>query len=194
MPKKQSQDIELEKAKISARTTVIAATISGLVTLLAAVVTVVWGPIILHKLTDTPTPTIAPTSVSRNWYVIFEHSFPPNYWSEGVHKYLFKADCPFIINSTKADEPSYSFSVKDSAPIQNSKIYIRRKGLYDVEMRGTPLNISINTAQETVALYGPLAPSFEEAKKLMDSCKVQISIDDGAFIDLTAVRIDKLAE
>ena len=195
MPKKQSPDLELEKAKLSARTTIVAAVISGAVTLLAAVVTVIWGPIILHKLTDAPTPTTAPTAVTRDWYVVFEHTFPANTWSEGIHKYLFNAECPFSINSTKADEPSYSFSVKESVPVQNSKIYIRRRGLYDVEIAGTPLNnISINPAQETTAVYGPLATSFEEAKQLRDKCKVQISIDDGEFIDLVPIRIDKIAQ
>ena len=194
MSRKQSPDVELEKAKISARTTIIGAVITGVISLLAAVVTVIWGPLVVHKLTATSMPTPAPTAVSRRWFVVFEHSFPSNYWSEGVHKYLFKAACPLSINSTKADEPSYSLSVKQSAPMPNSKIYVRRRGLYDVEISGTPLNISINPAQETIALYAPLATSFEEAQKLRDSCKVQISIDDEAFLDLTPTRIDKIPD
>jgi hypothetical protein len=194
MPKQQSSDVELEKAKISARTTIVAAVISGMVTLLAAALTVVWGPVLLHKLTDAPTPTIAPTTVTRDWYVAFEHSFPANFWSEGIHKYLFKAECPFAINSTKADEPSYSFSVKQSAPIQNSGIYIRRKGLYDVKILGSPLNITINPSQETIAVYAPLATSYDEAQQLSDKCKVRISIDDGEFIDLAPTPIKKITQ
>jgi len=192
MSKKQSTDTEIIKAKISARTTIIAAIISGTVTLLAAIISVIWGPILLQKWTTTPTPTAEPTALSRDWYVIFELNFPPNYWTEGIHKYLFKANCPFSINSTKDDEPAYSFSVNPSAEIQNSVIYIRRKGLYDVEIQGTPLNLSINPSQETIALYGPFARSFEEAKQLRDRCKVQISVDDGPFTGLTATRIDKI--
>jgi hypothetical protein len=192
MPKKQSPDTEIVKAKISARTNIIVAVISGLVTLFVTLISVIWGPQILQNLTRTPTPTLEQMPQPRDWYVIFEHKFPASHWTEGIHKYLFQAICPFGINSTKADEPPYSFSVRQTAEIQNSMIYIRRGGLYLVEIFGTPVNIAIHPSQETTAIYAPLAVSFEDAKRLRDECMVKIQIDDGVFLDLQPTKIDKL--
>jgi len=136
--------------------------------------------------------TTSPPAPPRDWYVIFSHEFPAGYWNEGIHKYLFKADCPFSINSTKANEPPYSFSVRQGAELQDSMVYIRRGGLFLVEISGISFDDKINPSQATTAIYGPLALTFEDAKRLRDECKVRISIDDGEFTDLNPIRIDKI--
>jgi hypothetical protein len=137
-------------------------------------------------------PTVSPTVAPRDWYVIFSYEFPENYWKDGIHNYLFKANCPFSINSTKSNESSYSLTIKKDTEILSSMVYIRRGHLYLEEVGGTPISSTINPAQPTTAIYGPLAENFEDAKRLQNECKVQISIDDGSFIDLTADRIDKI--
>jgi hypothetical protein len=194
MPKNQLTDAEVIKAKIAARTSVITTIITVAGTLIGLAITAIWGPILLQKMNSTPTPTVQSTALPRNWYVVFELKFPSNYWAEGTHDYLFKAACPFSINSTKTDEPHYSFSVAQTATAKSSPIYIRRKGLFDVEILGASIGNTINPAQETIALYAPLATSFEEAKQLENECKVQISIDQGAFVDLSPTRIDKISD
>src|SRR6185503_18992034 len=137
-------------------------------------------------------PTVSPTDPPRKWYVIFSYEFPDNYWEEGIHNYLFKADCPFSINSTKSDEPPYALTVKKDAEILGTMVYIRRKALFLEEVLGTSISNTINPAQATTAIYGPLATTFEDAKRLKEECKVQITIDDGSSIDLIPGRIDKL--
>ena len=192
MPKKQPTDEEIINAKISARTNIIVALITGFVTILVTLITVIWGPIWLKNMDKEPTPTVEPTSTPRDWYVIFELEFPSNYWAEGIHKYLFKADCPFGINSTGIKESSYSFSVKQTAEVQNTIVYIRRGGLYSVEIFGDKSDNTINSLQKTTAIYSPFTITFEDAKRLRDECKVDIQIDDGEFISLAPTRIDKL--
>lgn len=143
---------------------------------------------ITSTLTMTPTPTNQP----RDWYVIFSLEFPAGYWEEGIHKYLFDADCPFSINSTKESESSHGITVKQDAKLQGSMVYIRRGGLYLVETFGTSIGDTIHPSQATTAIYGPFATSFDEAKRLHDECKVRIQIDDGEFMDLIPTRIDKV--
>ena len=180
------------KAKgISAINSGTIAIIVAIIGLLGTIIATILGPIIVKKVTDTPTPTNTPTALARDWYVIFELKFPPDYWSEGLHSYLFDADCPFGINSTGESEPAYSFSVDRTADIQKSTVFIRRKGLYLTEIEGDILGFSIHPSQETTAIYSPFALSFEDAKRLQDECKVTIKIDNGAFVDLTPIKIDK---
>ena len=192
MSKKQLNDAEIAAAKIAQRTSIITTTITVLGSLLGILIAAIWGPILLHKWTSTPTPTVEPTSQSRDWYVIFELKFPPDYWSEGFHSYIFDADCPFGINSTDESEPAYSFSVDQTADIQNSTVFIRRRGLYLTEIEGDVLGHSVHPSQETAAIYSPFALSFEDAKRLQDECEVKIKIDDGVIVDLTPIKIDKL--
>lgn len=192
MSKKQLNDAEIAAAKIAQRTSIITTTITVLGSLLGILIAAIWGPILLHKWTSTPTPTVEPTSQSRDWYVIFELKFPPNYWTEGIHSYLFDAQCPFGINSTGEDESTYSFTVGQTTQIQDSTVYIRRGGLFLSEIEGTSLGSFVHPFQETAAIYSPFALSFEDAERLQDECIVQIKIDNGTFVDLTPIKIDKL--
>jgi hypothetical protein len=190
MPRKKLSDTGI--AKNPARTNIIAIIITILVTLFVAIVGFILGPIFLQKLTGTPTPTIEPTAPSRGWYVIFELKFPANYWAEGVHSFLFESDCPPDINSTSENGPTNAFSVDRTAQIQNSTVFIRRRGLYLTEIKGDAFGHLFHPSQETAAVYSLFTSSFEDAKRLQDECKVSIKIDDGPFVNLTATKIDKI--
>ena len=192
MPKKQSVEEEIIKARISARANITVAVITGSVTLLVALISVIWGPMLLKTMNKEPSPTIEPTSATRDWYVIFELKFPAYYWTEGPHSYLFDANCPFGINSTGAEEPTYMFTVDKVAQIQKSTVFIRRRGLYLTEIEGDAFGHFIHPSQETAAIYSPFALSFEDAKRLRDECKVLITIDDKASMDLSPIKIDKI--
>lgn len=138
------------------------------------------------------TPSINTQSPqSRGWYVVFELKFTSAYWAEGIHSYLFNADCPFGINSTGESEPTYSFSVDRTADIQNSIAFICRKGLHLTEIEGDIFGCSIHSSQETAAIYSPLALSFEDTKRLQDECEFKIKIDNRTFVDLIPIKIDK---
>jgi hypothetical protein len=190
MPEKQPTNSEL--TKVSARSNIISTFIASIVTLLVAIVGVVLGPIFLHQWASTPTPTIEPTHLSRDWYVIFELRFPANYWAEGVHSFLFDADCPFGMSSTSENGPTNAFSVDRTAEIQDSTVFIRRRGLYLTEIKGDAFGHFIHPSQETAAIYTLFALSFEDAKRLRDECKVAIKIDDGSFVDLAPTELDKI--
>jgi hypothetical protein len=189
MPEKQPTKSEL--TKVSARSNKISTCIASLVILLVAMVGVVGGPIFLHRWVSTQTPAIEPTPLSRDWYVIFELRFPANYWAEGVHRFLFDADCPKGINSTSENGPTNAFSVDRTAKIQNSTVFIRRRGLYLTEIKGDAFGHFIHPSQETAAIYSLFASSFEDAKRLKDECQVLIKIDDGASVGLTPTKLDK---
>lgn len=191
MSKKSLTNTEIVAAKIAQRTSIITTTITVLGSLLGILIATIWGPILLQKWTSTPTPISESTIQTRDWYVLFELKFPPDYWSEGLHSYLFNADCPFGINSTGESEPTYSFSVDRAAEIQDSMIFIRRKGLYLTETEGDVFGHSIHPSQETAAIYSPFALSFDDAKRLQDECKVTIEIDNKASLDLSPIKIDK---
>lgn len=170
-------------AKISAR----ARMITLIATSLVAIIGFIWGSLFLQKQTSPPTPTIE----SHRWYVIFELKFPANYWAEGVHSFLFDADCPLDINATNENGPANSFSVDRTAQIQNSTVFIRRRGLYLTEIEGDAFGHLIHPSQETAAIYSLFALSLEGAKRLQAECKVLIKIDNGPFVNLTAMKIDK---
>ena len=178
-------------AKNSARASIITTVIAGIVTLLVAIMGFIWGPLFLQKRTNAPTPTLEATMPSHGWYVIFELKFPANYWAEGIHSFLFDADCPFGINSTSENGPTNSFSVNKTAKIQNSTVFIRRRGLYLTEIEGDAFGHLIHPFQETAAIYSLFALSLEDAKRLQDECKVLIKIDNGPFVNLTAMKIEK---
>lgn len=164
---------------------------TSIVTFLVVIIGILWGSIFLQKRTSTPTPTIEPTTPSNDWYVIFEIKFPANYWTEGIHSFLFDADCPFGIIATSENGPTNSFSVDRTAEIQNSIVFIRRRGLYLTEIEGDAFGHLIHPSQETAAIYSLFTLSFEDAKRLKDECKVSIKIDDGAVLDLKPIRIGK---
>jgi hypothetical protein len=168
------------------------AIIVAIIGLLGTIIATILGPIIVKRATDTPTPVNTQSSQRRDWYVIFELKFPPNYWTEGLHSYLFDANCPFGINSTGENEPAYSFTVDPTTQIQTSIVYIRRGGLFLSEIQGDSLGNFIHPSQETAAIYSPFALAFEDAKQLKDECKVTIKIDNGTSMDLTPTSIDKL--
>ena len=189
MPQKQPTNAML--IKISGRTNIITTPLTCIIIFLVAIIGFIWGSIFLQKWTSTPTPTIEPTTPSRDWYVIFEHKFPTNYWAEGVHSFLFDADCPFGINSTSENGPTNAFSVDRTANIQISTVFIRRRGLYLTEIKGDAFGHFVHPSQETAAIYSLFALSFEDAKRLKAECKVSIKIDNGSFVDLTPAKIDK---
>ncbi len=169
--------------------------IVALIGLIGTFVSAILAPFINRKLDAPPTPTtaITPTAAFRDWYAVFELKFPSGYWSEGIHSYIFDARCPFDINSTGADEATYSFTADHTTTLQNSTVYIRRKGLYLGEIETTTLGDALNPLQETAAVYTPYAFTFEDAQRLLNECQVQIRIDHGAFIPLTPLRVDKIA-
>ena len=189
MPKKQLPDAE--KARISAESNMITTIITSILTFLVVIMGFLWGSIFLQKRTSTPTPAIEPTTPSNDWYVIFELKFPANYWTEGIHSFLFDADCPFGIIATSENGPTNSFSVDRTAEIQNSTVFIRRRGLYLTEIEGDAFGHLIHPFQETAAIYSLFTLSFEDAKRLKDGCQVSIKIDDESFVDLTPIKIDK---
>ena len=160
---------------------------TGIVILLVAMIGFIWGSSFLQKRISAPTPTIE----SHNWYVICELKFPVNYWAEGVHSFLFDADCPLDIKATSESGPTNSFSVDSIAKIQNSTVFIRRRGLYLTEIEGDAFGHLIHPSQETTAVYSLFALSLEDAKQLQDECKVLIKIDNGPFLNLTAIKIDR---
>lgn len=139
----------------------------------------------------------SPTAIAqtrRDWYVLFVYEFPAGYWKEGMHKYYFKAVCPFGINSTGVDEPTYSLTVKQDTEPQKSTVYIRRGGLYLTEILGASYGDTLHPSQTTTAIYSPFATTFEDAERLRDECVVQMRVDDGEFIDLHPVGIDKSSD
>jgi len=168
----------------------IATVMTGIVTLLVAMVGFIWGSLFLQKRISAPTPTIEPTVSSQRWYVIFELKFPANYWAAGVHSFLFNADCPSGIKSTSENGPTNPFSVDRTAKIQNSTVFIRRRGLYLTEIKGDAFGHLIHPSQETAAIYSLFALSLEDAKRLQAECKVSIKIDNGPSVYLTAMKID----
>jgi hypothetical protein len=178
-------------AKFAARKNSIATVITGIITLLLTMIVFLGGSLFLQKWTSVPTPTIEPTRPSHGWYVIFELKFPANYWAEGIHSFLFDADCPFDINATSENGRTNSFSVDRTAEIQDSIVFIRRRGLYLTQIKGDAFGHSIHPSQQTAAIYSLSALSFENAKRLKDECKVSIKIDDGSFVELTPTKIDK---
>jgi hypothetical protein len=189
LPQKQSANAK--PTKIAAKTNVITTSIVGIITLLVVFLGFIWKPIFLPKWTSTPTAIIEPTIPSRDWYVIFEHKFPANYWAEGVHSFLFDADCPLGINSKSENGPTNAFSVNRTAKIQSSTVFIRKRGLYLTEINGDAFGHFIHPSQETAAIYSLFVLSFEEAERLKNECKVSIKIDNGSSVDLTPTKIDK---
>jgi len=185
MPKKQLTDTEM--TKISARARIITTVMIGIVTLLVAMIGFIRGSLSLQKRTSAPIPT----SESQRWYVIFELKFPANTWAEGVHSFLFDADCPVDIQSKSENGPTNPFSVDSTAKIQNSTVFIRRRGLYLTEIDGDAFGHLIHPSQETAAVYSLFVSSPEDAKRLQAECKVIIKIDNRPFVNLTAIRIDK---
>lgn len=183
MPKKQLADIAIEET--SARTSIITIAITSIATLL--IIGYFWGPIFLQTLK----PTNEPTPLSRDWYVIFELKFAANYWTEGVHNFLFNADCPPGIDATSENGPTNPFSVDRTAEIKQSTVFIRRRGLYFTEIKGDAFGHAIHPSQETAAVYSLAAVSFEDAKRVKEECKISIRIDDGPFVGLAPTRIDK---
>lgn len=169
------------KAKVSARARMI-----GIVILLVAIIGLIWGSLFLQERTSIPTPTIK----SHGWYAIFELKFRANYWAPGVHSFLFDADCSSGIKSTSENGPTNPFSVDSTANIQNSTVFIRRRGLYLTEIRGDAFGHLIHPSQETAAIYSLLTSSLEDAKRLQNECKVSIKIDDGPFVNMTVTKID----
>ncbi|HXD10994.1 MAG TPA: hypothetical protein VN653_13095, partial [Anaerolineales bacterium] len=87
--------------------------------------------------------------------------------------------------------PTNPFSVDRTAKIQNSTVFIRRRGFYRTEVRGDAFGHVMHPSQETAAIYSLFALSFEDAQRLKEECKVSIKIDDGSFEELSPTRIDK---
>jgi len=180
-----------ETTKISRRTNIVITSIICIVTLLVAMIGFIWRPMFLQQWKNTPASDIEPTTLSHPWHVIFEHKFPANYWTKGVHSFLFDTNCPIDINSTSENGPTNAFSVDRTAPIQKSVVFIRRRGLYLTEFDGDAFGHFVHPSQETVAVYSLSAFSFEDANRLKYECKVSIKIDGGTFVDLSPTEIDK---
>lgn len=181
-----------KKTQLSGSAALIIVAVIGLV---GTVISTVLAPILVKQVNEppTPAPTVTPTNARRDWYAVFELRFPPGYWTEGIHNYTFDANCPFEINSTGADEPTYSFTVSGSAALQASTVYIRRRGLYLGEIETASLGDSLHPSQESAAVYTPYAFSAAEAQRLLDECLVQLRIDNGPFTPLAPIRIDQLS-
>ena len=125
------------------------------------------------------------------WRDTYAASNSAEYWAEGVHSFLYDADCPPDIKATSENGPTNPFSVDSTAKIQNSTVFIRRRGLYLTEIKSDAFGHLIHPSQETAAVYSLFASSLEDAKRLQAECKVLIKIDNGLFVNMTAMKIDK---
>jgi len=177
-------------ANISART-IITTIVTSIVILLVAIIGFVWGSLFLQKQISAPTPAIESIITSQRWYVIFELKFPANYWTEGIHSFLFDANCPPGINAKSENGPTNPFSVDSTAKIQESTVFIRRRGLYLNEIEGDAFGHLIHPSQKTAVIYSLFVSSLEDAKRLQDQCKVSIKIDNDPFVKLIVIKIDK---
>ena len=190
MPKTQLTDAKI--VKFPTKTYIITTLIITIGTLFVAIISLFWESIIFENWTGTPTPAIELTTLPRDWYVVFELKFPVNYWTEGVHSLSFEANCPVDINSISENGPTNSFSVDRTAVIQQTTVFIRRRGLYLTEIKGDAFGHFIHPSQETAAIYSLFTLSFEDAKRLQDECKVFVKFDNGFLKKLPATRIGKI--
>ena len=150
------------------------------------------GPTIFLSWPGTFASLNGPTTPAGEWSIIFEHPFPANYWSEGVHSFSFSAECPAGINFHSENGPAYAFSVDPVAAIQDSTVFIRMRGLYLVAIRGDAFGHVIHPSQKTAAIYTLFAGSFADAKRLQNECTITMQIDSSYSIELSPLEINQL--
>lgn len=132
-----------------------------------------------------------PTEPAGDWYGIFEHPFPANYWAEGVHSFSYSADCPVEINTHTENGPAYAFSVDRTAAVQDSTVFIRMRGLYLVAIKGDAFGHTLHPSQKTTAIYTLFAGSFADANRLQNECKISMQFDSGLTVELSPLDINQ---
>lgn len=161
----------------------VALLVAGIV--LLAVLILLGG--VLFRTDTTSVPTTPPTigvpvlatqvPPSEQWVVTFEYRYPRSSLTTGQHQYTLEANCP--------DLPSLSgrwtllFEVSSNAPILESLVYLRTRGVSQQTVGGTFLS-QVNPAQSIAAAYSLIFATRPEADQARLACTVAVTLDAAA--------------
>ncbi|MDX1688787.1 MAG: hypothetical protein R3248_12455 [Candidatus Promineifilaceae bacterium] len=142
--------------------------------------------------TETPPPLPSATSLPTtapaegNWAVAFTHTFEPDFWAPGGHRYGFRAECPAIDYELASEWQLFTVSEEQTSP-DPRPVYLRLRGL-SVE-RFAPSyapDAIIHPGQETTAILWIVGLSEEQAREAASGCEALIGWDQRGFQPLTA--------
>lgn len=143
-----------------------------------------------------PTETAPPPSPSPplpssdpaggRWAVAFTHTFEPNFWVPGGHRYGFRADCPAIDYELASDWQLFTVS-GEGALLTDTPLYLRLRGLSTERFDPAYApDATIHPGQETTALLWIVGLSEDDARQAVASCEVFLGWDQGGIQVLTA--------
>jgi hypothetical protein len=130
----------------------------------------------------TPAPTIGvpvrATQVppSEQWVVTFEYRYPRSSLTAGQHQYTLEASCPDL--PSRSGRWTLLFEVSVNAPILESLVYLRTRGVSQQTVGGTFLS-QVNPAQSLAAAYSLIFATRPEADQARLACTVAVTLDGG---------------
>lgn len=140
--------------------------------------------------TQTPPPTAAPATMlptaippealPGDWAISFEHPFPDDFWTIGVHRYGFFIDCPLLIQESYGSEWVFFYVTEDEfLPVHEMPVYLRLGGLSFSPLAPISMD-TIRPKQATIAVVTLLGVSEEDAKLATTSsdCVIMMNWDE----------------
>ena len=123
--------------------------------------------------TATPVPVEVPTQAPA-WNVTFEHRFTANEWASGSYQYFLTVSCP----GSGASSWTGTFTVSASAPMRNSRVFLRTQGAMDKPTGGSIVS-AINPGQSLGAAITLSYSTLEQAETARANCTAQVQLGGG---------------
>ena len=158
----------------------VALLVAGIV--LLAVLILLGGVLFRTDTTSVPTPPptigvpVLATQVppSEQWVVTFEYRYPRSSLTTGQHQYTLEANCPEL--PSLSGRWTLLFEVSDNAPILESLVYLRTRGVSQQTVGGTFLS-QVNPGQSLAAAYSLIFATRPEADQARLACTVVVALD-----------------
>lgn len=141
---------------------------------------------VLFRTDTTALPTPAPTigvpvlatqvPPSEQWVVTFEYRYPRSTLTTGQHQYTLEANCPNL--PSLSGRWTLLFEVSDNAPVLDSLVYLRTRGVSQQTVGGTFLS-QVNPTQSLAAAYSLILATRPEADQARLECTVAVTLDGG---------------
>lgn len=123
--------------------------------------------------TSTPVPAAVPTQAPE-WKVTFEHRFTSGDWAPGSYQYFLTVSCP----NTGTGSWTGTYTVSDSSPLRNSRVFLRTQGPMDASTEGSIVG-AVNPSQSLGAAITLSYPTLEQAEAARANCAVRVQSGGG---------------
>jgi hypothetical protein len=123
----------------------------------------------------------------HSWSWNFTLEFPPGFWKAGPHQYNFHITTEEGVEVFRHRE----FQATENAPLYRGQVFLRTPYLLSVDGQVTEINPAQDTAMQLTWYTNPDEFSRKEAEALRDATALQVSWDNGEWVDVPAGPLTK---